>query len=159
MSTTSSAPLRSLRSSLSSPSSPLPQSRSSNGATGRPSPVARPIDGKDSLDVRVAGIVKQFGAAAALRGVSLDIRAGELMALLGPSGSGKTTLLRVIAGLEIPEAGQVFFGDEDATKLSVQRRGIGFVFQHYALFKHLTVSDNVAYGLQGSSPQHAPCRA
>ncbi|HEX5866080.1 MAG TPA: sulfate/molybdate ABC transporter ATP-binding protein [Beijerinckiaceae bacterium] len=100
------------------------------------------------MDVRVAGIVKQFGAAAALRGVSLDIRAGELMALLGPSGSGKTTLLRVIAGLEFPEAGQVFFGDEDATRLSVQRRGIGFVFQHYALFKHLTVLDNIAYGLR-----------
>jgi sulfate transport system ATP-binding protein len=103
---------------------------------------------KDTLDVRVAGIVKEFGDAAALRGVNLDVRAGELMALLGPSGSGKTTLLRVIAGLEIPEAGQVFFGGQDATKLSVQRRGIGFVFQHYALFKHLTVFDNIAYGLR-----------
>jgi sulfate transport system ATP-binding protein len=92
--------------------------------------------------------VKEFGDAAALRGVSLDVRPGELIALLGPSGSGKTTLLRIIAGLEIPEAGQVFFGGEDATRLSVQRRGIGFVFQHYALFRHLTVFDNIAYGLR-----------
>jgi sulfate transport system ATP-binding protein len=100
------------------------------------------------VDVRVAGLVKEFGNAAALRGVNLDVRAGELMALLGPSGSGKTTLLRIIAGLEIAEAGQVFFGGEDATRLTVQRRGIGFVFQHYALFKHLSVFDNIAYGLR-----------
>jgi sulfate/thiosulfate transport system ATP-binding protein len=110
-----------------------------------PYPAAHPIERKE---VRVAGIVKEFGNAAALRGVSLDVRAGELMALLGPSGSGKTTLLRIIAGLEIAEAGQVFFGGEDATRLSVQRRGIGFVFQHYALFKHLNVFDNIAYGLR-----------
>ena len=108
------------------------------------------------MDVRVAGISKEFGDAAALRGVSLDVRAGELMALLGPSGSGKTTLLRVIAGLEFPESGRVFFGGEDATKLSVQQRGIGFVFQHYALFKHLTVLDNIAYGLRVRSRATRP---
>jgi sulfate transport system ATP-binding protein len=81
------------------------------------------------------------------------------MALLGPSGSGKTTLLRVIAGLEIPEAGHVYFGGEHATKLSVQHRGIGFVFQHYALFKHLTVFDNVAYGLRVRSRATRPAPA
>jgi sulfate/thiosulfate transport system ATP-binding protein len=112
------------------------------------SPAAPSPETKATLDVRVVGITKEFGDAAALRGVSLDVRAGELMALLGPSGSGKTTLLRVIAGLESPEAGRVFFGGEDATTLSVQNRGIGFVFQHYALFKHLTIFDNIAYGLR-----------
>ena len=88
------------------------------------------------------------GRVRALDGVSLSVREREFLAIVGPSGSGKTTLLRIIAGLEIAEAGQVFFGGEDATRLSVQRRGIGFVFQHYALFKHLTVSDNIAYGLR-----------
>ena len=81
------------------------------------------------------------------------------MALLGPSGSGKTTLLRVIAGLEIPEAGQVLFGGEDATRLAVQRRGIGFVFQHYALFKHLTVFENIAYGLRVRPRDERPAEA
>ncbi len=100
------------------------------------------------MGVRVAGISKDFATASALRDVTLDVRAGELMALLGPSGSGKTTLLRVIAGLEQADAGQIFFGDVDATRLRVQHRGIGFVFQHYALFRHLTVFDNIAYGLR-----------
>ena len=100
------------------------------------------------MEITVADIFKEFGAAAALRGVSLQVRAGELMALLGPSGSGKTTLLRVIAGLEIPDGGHVLFGGEDATNLPVQKRQVGFVFQHYALFKHLSVHDNIAYGLR-----------
>ncbi len=91
------------------------------------------------------------GAGAALAGVELDVRSGELMALLGPSGSGKTTLLRVIAGLELPDAGQVYFGDEDATAIPVARRGVGFVFQHYALFRHLSVRDNIAFGLKVKS--------
>src|SRR5262249_55605864 len=81
-------------------------------------------------------------------GVSLTVETGELIALLGPSGSGKTTLLRVIAGLEAPSAGRVFFGDDDATGVPVQRRRIGFVFQNYALFKTMSVGDNVAYGLR-----------
>ena len=81
------------------------------------------------MDIRVAGIAKEFGETAALRGVSLDVRAGELLALLGPSGSGKTTLLRVIAGLEIPDRGHVFFGEENATGIPVQKRQVGFVFQ------------------------------
>jgi sulfate transport system ATP-binding protein len=106
--------------------------------------------------IRVVDVVKEFGASAALRGVNLLIQAGELMALLGPSGSGKTTLLRVIAGLEMAEQGSVFFGAEDATNLSVQQRQIGFVFQHYALFKHLTVFSNVAYGLRARPRTRRP---
>ena len=100
------------------------------------------------MDIRIVNIAKDFGGTGALRGASLDIRDGELIALLGPSGSGKTTLLRVIAGLEIPSAGQVLFANEDATNLPVQHRRIGFVFQHYALFRHMTVFDNIAYGLR-----------
>jgi sulfate/thiosulfate transport system ATP-binding protein len=100
------------------------------------------------LRIRVADIAKDFGRTGALRGVSLEIRDGELIALLGPSGSGKTTLLRVIAGLETPKAGTVFFGDQDATAVPVQDRRIGFVFQNYALFKHMSVRDNIAYGLR-----------
>ncbi len=100
------------------------------------------------MHIRVIDIAKDFGRTGALRGVSLDVRDGELLALLGPSGSGKTTLLRVIAGLEAPSTGQVFFGEEDATTVPVQKRRIGFVFQNYALFKHMTVRDNIAYGLR-----------
>ena len=100
----------------------------------------------DRTEVRVAGIVKTFRGTAALADVDLTVREGELLALLGPSGSGKTTLLRVIAGLEVPDSGSVFFGADDVTDRPVQKRGIGFVFQHYALFRHLTVFDNIAYG-------------
>jgi sulfate/thiosulfate transport system ATP-binding protein len=100
------------------------------------------------LRIQVVDITKEFGRTGALRGVSLDIKEGELIALLGPSGSGKTTLLRVIAGLETPSAGKIFFGDEDATGVPVQRRRIGFVFQNYALFKHMSVRDNIAFGLR-----------
>jgi len=108
------------------------------------------------MDIRLIDIAKDFGGTGALRGVSLDIRDGELVALLGPSGSGKTTLLRVIAGLEIPSTGRVLFGNEDATNLPVQHRRIGFVFQHYALFRHMTVFDNVAYGLRARAAQPKP---
>ena len=101
-----------------------------------------------SVAVTVRNVEKSFGRFPALRGVSLDVAAGELVALLGPSGSGKTTLLRAIAGLEEVEAGDVHFGDIDATRLSLRERRIGFVFQHYALFKHMTVMGNVAYGLR-----------
>jgi sulfate/thiosulfate transport system ATP-binding protein len=100
------------------------------------------------LQIRVVDIAKEFGRTGALRGVNLDIRDGELIALLGPSGSGKTTLLRVIAGLEAPSAGKINFDGEDATAVPVQRRRIGFVFQNYALFKHMSVADNIAYGLR-----------
>ena len=117
-----------------------------------------PLTGR-SVDIRILGISKEFGSTGALRDVSLDVGHGELVALLGPSGSGKTTLLRVLAGLETPSAGQVLFANEDATRLSVQQRRIGFVFQHYALFKHLCVFENIAYGLhvrgRGERPPEA----
>ena len=101
------------------------------------------------MQIRAVDIAKTFAGAsrAALNGVSLTVGSGELVALLGPSGGGKTTLLRIIAGLDIPTSGKVFFGDEDASQKTVQERRVGFVFQSYALFKHLTVEENVAFGL------------
>jgi sulfate transport system ATP-binding protein len=98
--------------------------------------------------ISVDGVTKDFGDFRALDDVSLEVPSGSLTALLGPSGSGKSTLLRVIAGLEAPDAGRVAIAGDDATALPVQRRGIGFVFQHYAAFKHMTVRDNVAFGLR-----------
>jgi sulfate transport system ATP-binding protein len=98
--------------------------------------------------IAVTGVTKRFGDFQALDGVSLDVADGSLTALLGPSGSGKSTLLRVIAGLEAPDAGTVTISGRDATGLPPQRRGIGFVFQHYAAFKHMSVRDNVAFGLR-----------
>jgi sulfate transport system ATP-binding protein len=100
------------------------------------------------ISVFVDNLAKVFGDTAALNGVSLDIAGGELIALLGPSGSGKTTLLRLIAGLDFPTSGRVLFGDEDASAKSVQERNVGFVFQHYALFRHMTVFENIAFGLR-----------
>ncbi|KUM26052.1 sulfate ABC transporter ATP-binding protein [Mesorhizobium loti] len=100
------------------------------------------------MEVRVVNVRKEFERFPALHDVSLDIRSGELIALLGPSGSGKTTLLRLIAGLERPTKGAVFFGDEDASQKSIQERNVGFVFQHYALFRHMTVADNIGFGLK-----------
>lgn len=100
------------------------------------------------MEVRVAGVRKEFAHFPALHDVSLDIRSGELIALLGPSGSGKTTLLRLIAGLETPTDGAIFFGDEDASHKTVQERNVGFVFQHYALFRHMSVADNIGFGLK-----------
>ena len=97
--------------------------------------------------IEARGIVKRFGAFTALDGVSVDVPTGSLTALLGPSGSGKSTLLRVIAGLEQPDDGKVSLDGEDVTGLPPQSRGVGFVFQHYAAFKHMTVWDNVAFGL------------
>jgi sulfate transport system ATP-binding protein len=98
--------------------------------------------------ISVDAVTKRFGDFLALDDVSLDVQDGSLTALLGPSGSGKSTLLRVIAGLELPDTGRIVIGGEDATTLPVQRRGIGFVFQHYAAFKHMTVRENVAFGLR-----------
>ena len=100
------------------------------------------------MDVSIRQVRKEFDRFPALREVSLDIQAGELIALLGPSGSGKTTLLRLIAGLERPTRGAIFFGDEDASHRTVQERNVGFVFQHYALFRHMTVADNIGFGLK-----------
>jgi len=94
-----------------------------------------------------------------LHDLSLDVRAGELIGLLGPSGSGKTTLLRIIAGLDAPDRGRILFGDDDATGLAVQERAVGFVFQHYALFKHMSVADNIAYGLNARRRADRPAKA
>jgi sulfate/thiosulfate transport system ATP-binding protein len=99
------------------------------------------------MTITIDNIVKTFGTASALNGVSLDIADGSFVALLGPSGSGKTTLLRIIAGLEAADGGHVLFGGEDVTDRAVQDREIGFVFQQYALFRHMTVADNIAFGL------------
>jgi ABC-type Fe3+/spermidine/putrescine transport system ATPase subunit len=95
------------------------------------------------------GIAKRFGAAAVLDGISFEVASGEVVALLGPSGSGKTTLLRVVAGFERPDAGAVRFAGERVDRLPPERRGFGMVFQHYALFPHLSVGENVAFGLEG----------
>jgi sulfate/thiosulfate transport system ATP-binding protein len=99
------------------------------------------------MSIEARNITKRFGDFVALNDVTLHVPAGELVALLGPSGSGKTTLLRIIAGLESPDSGTVLFDGEETTYRSVQDRGVGFVFQHYALFRHMTVFDNVAFGL------------
>jgi len=98
--------------------------------------------------IEARGIVKRFGDFTALDGVSVDVPSGSLTALLGPSGSGKSTLLRVIAGLETPDEGNVVLEGEDVTRVAPQERGVGFVFQHYAAFKHMTVWENVAFGLK-----------
>jgi sulfate transport system ATP-binding protein len=109
-----------------------------------------------SVSVTVENIEKEFGIYPALRGASMKVLAGELMAILGPSGSGKTTLLRVVAGLEQPDAGRVMFDDLDAATLSLRERRIGFVFQHYALFRHMTVLDNIAFGLRARPRRTRP---
>ena len=98
--------------------------------------------------IEVSNVTKRFGSFVALDDVSIDVPAGGLTALLGPSGSGKSTLLRVIAGLEQPDEGTVVISGEDTTAVRVQDRNVGFVFQHYAAFKHMTVFDNVAFGLR-----------
>lgn len=100
------------------------------------------------MSITVRQVTKKFGSFTALNNVSLEIPEGELLALLGPSGSGKTTLLRVIAGLEQPDMGSVHHSDIDVTKRSAKDRNFGFVFQHYALFKHMTVFENVAFSLR-----------
>ncbi len=100
------------------------------------------------MSVAVSHISKRFETFAALRNVSLEVKTGELLALLGPSGSGKTTLLRIIAGLEIPDEGRISFVGEDVTEKSAYERKAGFVFQAYALFQHMTVFENIAFGLR-----------
>ena len=100
------------------------------------------------MSIEVCHLHKRFGETVVCDDLSLDIPAGQLVALLGPSGSGKTTLLRMIAGLEVPDSGTVLFHGEDATDADVRERRVGFVFQHYALFGHMTIFENVAFGLR-----------
>jgi sulfate transport system ATP-binding protein len=100
------------------------------------------------MSIEVRGVTKTFAGFTALKDVTLTIPTGELVALLGPSGSGKTTLLRVVAGLEFPDAGGVFLNGEDATRRRTSDRRVGFVFQHYALFRHMSVFENIAFGLR-----------
>ncbi|GAB7389027.1 sulfate/molybdate ABC transporter ATP-binding protein [Bacillaceae bacterium] len=100
------------------------------------------------MEIHVRQVSKTYGKFQALKEVNLEIPAGKITALLGPSGSGKTTLLRLIAGLEMPDSGQILFGDRDYTEATVRERGVGFVFQHYALFRHMNVFENVAFGLK-----------
>jgi sulfate transport system ATP-binding protein len=95
------------------------------------------------MSIEIRNVSKQFGDFQALRDVSLDIQSGELIALLGPSGCGKTTLLRIIAGLETPDVGTIHFSGEDTTDVHVRERNVGFVFQHYALFRHMSVLEIV----------------
>lgn len=115
------------------------------------------------MSIEVRNLSRRFGDFRALDDVSLHIETGELVALLGPSGCGKTTLLRIIAGLETADSGSVLFGGEDATGVDVRHRQVGFVFQHYALFRHLTVFENVAFGLRvkprATRPSEAQIRA
>ncbi|HTA66283.1 MAG TPA: sulfate/molybdate ABC transporter ATP-binding protein [Xanthomonadaceae bacterium] len=111
------------------------------------------------MDIGIEGLHKRFGTFPALRGVDLRIPSGQLLALLGPSGSGKTTLLRTLAGLEEPDSGRILFGERDATRLSLRERRVGLVFQHYALFPHLSVFENVAFGLRSRRRRERPAKA
>ena len=111
------------------------------------------------MSIEVRNLNKTFGSFVAVRDVSFTVDSGELFALLGPSGCGKTTLLRIIAGLESQDSGTVLLSGEDATTQDVRQRGVGFVFQHYALFRHMTVFDNVAFGLDVRPRERRPSKA
>jgi sulfate/thiosulfate transport system ATP-binding protein len=111
------------------------------------------------MSIEVQNIRKSFGRFVALDGVSIDIPTGQLVALLGPSGCGKTTLLRIIAGLDFADEGRIVVDGEDTSATHVRQRKVGFVFQHYALFRHLTVFENVAFGLRVKSSHDRPSDA
>jgi len=111
------------------------------------------------MSIEIRNVSKNFGDFRALKDVSLEIASGELVALLGPSGCGKTTLLRIIAGLETADHGSILFSGEDTTEVHVRERQVGFVFQHYALFRHMTVFENVAFGLRVKPRGQRPSEA
>ncbi len=111
------------------------------------------------MSIEIKNIEKSFGNFHALSQINLDIEGGELVALLGPSGCGKTTLLRIIAGLESADSGSIFFNGQDTTHVHVKERQVGFVFQHYALFRHMTIFENVAFGLRVRSSKERPSEA
>ncbi|WP_223799618.1 sulfate/molybdate ABC transporter ATP-binding protein [Sphingomonas nostoxanthinifaciens] len=108
--------------------------------------------------IAVQNVARRFGRFAALTGVDLDIRSGEFLALLGPSGSGKTTLLRILAGLDFADEGAVLFDGEDVSDVPIAQRKVGFVFQQYALFRHMTVADNIAFGLTVRKRRERPSK-
>jgi sulfate transport system ATP-binding protein len=110
------------------------------------------------MALEIDGVTKRFGTVEAVRDVSLTVQPGEFMALLGPSGSGKTTLLRVIGGLDLPDAGSLRFDGQDLTHVPARERRVGFVFQHYALFRHMTVAQNIAFGLDVRPAAKRPAR-
>jgi sulfate transport system ATP-binding protein len=152
----------------SSPFSPWSPSASSPGSSGEATEESRASlrDDRRATEalraaaqrIEIAGVSKRFGDQTVLTAIDLTIAPGELVALLGPSGCGKTTLLRIIAGLETADAGALRFGEMDATRLSVQERRVGFVFQAYALFRHMSVFDNIAYGLTVRPRRARPSR-
>ena len=110
------------------------------------------------MSITIFNLEKHFGSYHALKNINLSFPNNHLTALLGPSGCGKTTLLRIIAGLEFADSGRVLFGEKEVTHLSAAQRGVGFVFQHYALFQNMTVFDNVAFGLQVKARRERPSR-
>lgn len=118
-----------------------------------------PANRSTCMSIEVRNVNKRFGQFQALNNINLDIHSGELVALLGPSGCGKTSLLRIIAGLETPDTGSIAFHGEDVSGHDVRDRNVGFVFQHYALFRHMTVFDNVAFGLRMKPKKQRPSEA
>ncbi|MDR4317560.1 sulfate ABC transporter ATP-binding protein CysA [Niallia circulans] len=110
------------------------------------------------MSILIKDVSKAFGSFQALKDIHLEINSGELVALLGPSGSGKTSLLRIIAGLETADQGVIYFGENNMTEISTKERNVGFVFQHYALFRHMTVFDNIAYGLKVRPRKDRPAK-
>src|SRR5579859_422767 len=122
-------------------------------------PRMRPAGIEDSMTLELSYLHRRFAGFQALDDVSLSIAPGEFLALLGPSGSGKTTLLRILAGLDYPDSGGVFSDDEDFLATPARERRIGMVFQHYALFRHLTVVENIAFGLRVRPWRSRPSRA
>src|SRR5690606_6394468 len=132
---------------------------SSSGANRASTAYATVARRNKPVSIEVRNVNKQFGAFRALNDINLDIHSGELVALLGPSGCGKTTLLRIIAGLETPDSGSIVFHGEDVSTRDVRDRNVGFVFQHYALFRHMTIFDNVAFGLRMKPKSERPDEA
>ncbi|ART64172.1 sulfate/molybdate ABC transporter ATP-binding protein [Kushneria marisflavi] len=111
------------------------------------------------MSITISDVSRRFGSTTALHPLSLEINQGEMVGLLGPSGSGKTTLLRIIAGLEAPDSGSIHFGNREVTHVHVRKRRVGFVFQHYALFRHMSVFENVAFGLRARPASERPSNA